>query len=94
MSEPESWRVPQFDQRVNRWRATRGQFMKLGVPITGWVLVRCEHCGRDFPTREWKATEKPALLVCSLDCLVQRKHRPPTLTASGAAPTKAKPDGG
>jgi len=71
-----SSRIPEFDQRVCRWRATSGQFMKLGVPLAGWVLVRCECCGRDFPTREWKDNERPVLFVCSFDCLAKRKHVP------------------
>jgi hypothetical protein len=74
LQESESLRIPEFDQTVGRWRATTGHFMKLGVPLAGWVLVRCDHCGRDFPTREWKANERPALFFCSFDCLAERKH--------------------
>jgi len=90
MQESESLRIPQFDQRVSRWRATGGQFMRLGVPLGGWVLVQCERCGRHFPTREWQDNERPVLFICSFDCLPKTKRVPLTLTETNVAGLKAK----
>jgi len=42
--------MPRFDPKTKCWRGVDGRFMKLGVPVGGWVLVRCEACGRPFPT--------------------------------------------
>jgi len=61
--------TPRFDLKTHRWRATDGRFMKLGVPVNGWVLVRCEACGQHFPTMAWHPSEKrPEHYFCTKKC--------------------------
>ena len=46
--------------------------MKLGDAADGWILVKCEACGRPFPTRMWNPypRESPDHFFCTDNCLV------------------------
>jgi len=77
--------IPKFDPRLNRWRGKGGHFMKPGVPLGGWVLVHCERCGCQFPTREWEARERPAHFFCSRSCLTGEDAMAPEFEAEGNA---------
>ena len=61
--------IPRFDAKAKGWRGADGRFMKLGVPLGGWVLVRCEACGQAFPTVAWHPSEKgPDRFFCTERC--------------------------
>ena len=57
--------------------------MKLGVPIDGWVLAKCEGCGQRFPTRAWHPSDRkrPDHYFCTEKCRV-----------SGRGPQGPKPN--
>lgn len=62
--------IPRFDPKAKGWRGADGRFMKLGVPVNGWVLVRCEGCGQPFPTKAWHPSDRERAdhYFCSQKC--------------------------
>ena len=66
--------MPRFDSKTKCWRGADGRFMKLGVPVNGWVLVRCEACGRPFPTTTHALDpRRPDHFFCTEECRVSGK---------------------
>ena len=62
--------IPRLEAKARRWRGADGRFMKLGIPVSGWVLVRCEACARPFPTVAGHPSDqvKPGHYFCTEKC--------------------------